>query len=68
MISSAISKASMSSTSRQLISKTNSNKMECLYQYAIEHGINPKKFLTVTEAEKKRWDDESFHGILEVDM
>ncbi|CAG8683451.1 17087_t:CDS:2 [Acaulospora colombiana] len=25
-----------------------------LYQYAIEHGINPKEFSTITEAEKIR--------------
>jgi hypothetical protein len=35
---------------------------------AVEHGLNPEKFSIVTEAEKKRWDGESFRGILEVDM
>lgn len=27
----------------------------CLYQHAIEHGIDPEKFSIITEAEKKRW-------------
>ncbi|CAB4391231.1 unnamed protein product [Rhizophagus irregularis] len=26
--------------------------MECLYQYAVEHGLDPEKFSIVTEAEK----------------
>src|SRR5688572_5054842 len=26
-----------------------------LYQYAIEHGIDPEKFSIITEAEKNRW-------------
>ena len=42
--------------------------MECLYQYAVEHGLDPEKFSIVTEADKKRWDSESFRSILEVDM
>ncbi|CAB4379949.1 unnamed protein product [Rhizophagus irregularis] len=35
--------------------------MECLYQYAVEHGLDPEKFLIVTETDKKRWTGESFH-------
>ncbi|CAG8442397.1 4124_t:CDS:2 [Funneliformis caledonium] len=27
-----------------------------LYQYDIEHGIDPEKFLVITEAEKNQWD------------
>ena len=57
-----------SASSRTPIPRTNPNKMECLYQYAVEHGLDPEKFSIVTEAEKKRWDGESFRGILEVDM
>jgi hypothetical protein len=68
MISSAISKASVSSTFCRPIPRTNPNKMECLYQYAVKHGIDPEKFSNVTEAKKKRWDGKSFRGILEVDM
>ncbi|RIA82562.1 hypothetical protein C1645_743700 [Glomus cerebriforme] len=69
MISSATSNASVpSASSRTPIPRTNPNKMECLYQYAIEHGLDPEKFLIVTEADKKRWAGESFRGILEVDM
>ncbi|CAI2193069.1 3530_t:CDS:2, partial [Funneliformis geosporum] len=33
---------------------TDSNKMECLYQYTIKHGLDPEKFSIVTEAEKKK--------------
>ncbi|GET03519.1 crinkler (CRN) family protein, putative [Rhizophagus clarus] len=40
-------------SSRTPIPRTNPNKMECLYQYVIEHGLDPKKFSIVTEAEKK---------------
>ncbi|CAG8468910.1 19343_t:CDS:2 [Cetraspora pellucida] len=35
------------------ISKTDPNKNH-LYQYAIEHRINPKEFLIITETEKNR--------------
>src|SRR5215213_9662946 len=54
--------------SRTPILRTSPNKMECLYQYAVEHGLDPEKFSIVTEADKKRWAGESFRGILEVDM
>ncbi|CAG8635494.1 9440_t:CDS:2 [Funneliformis mosseae] len=43
-----------SASSRTLILRTNSNKIECLYQYAVKHGLDPEKFLIVTEANKKR--------------
>ncbi len=42
--------------------------MECLYQYAVEHGLDPEKFLIVTEAEKHRWDVKCFHSDLERDI
>ena len=42
--------------------------MECLYQYAVEHGLDPEKFSIVTEAEKKRWADKCFRGDLERDI
>ncbi|CAG8587102.1 11261_t:CDS:2 [Paraglomus brasilianum] len=42
------------------ISKIDPNKNR-LYQYAIEHGINPKEFSIITEAEKNRWTMECFH-------
>jgi hypothetical protein len=42
--------------------------MECLYQYAIEHGLDPEKFSIVTEAEKKRWASLTFCNDLETDM
>ena len=48
------SKARVTFTSRILIPRTNPNKMECLCQYAIEHGIDPEKFSIITVAEKKR--------------
>jgi hypothetical protein len=41
--------------------------MECLYQYAVEHGLDPEKFSIVTEAEKKKWDREQFLTALEND-
>ena len=47
------------------IPRTNPDKMECLYQYAIEYGLDPEKFSIVTEAEKKRWADKIFCGKLE---
>src|SRR5256885_1593744 len=68
MISSATSKASVSSASRRPIPRANPNKMECLYQYAVEHGLDPEKFSIVTEAEKKRWADKCFRGDLERDI
>ncbi|CAG8540355.1 4027_t:CDS:1, partial [Paraglomus brasilianum] len=49
------------------ISKTDPNKKR-LYQYAIEHGINPKKFSIITEAEKNRWAMGCFRGDLERDI
>ncbi|CAG8483107.1 13039_t:CDS:2, partial [Acaulospora colombiana] len=33
-----------STSSRQPIPMTNPNKMECLYQYAVENGLDPEKF------------------------
>nr|CAG8654482.1 7963_t:CDS:2 [Entrophospora candida] len=50
------------------ISRTNPNKMECLYKYAIEHGEDPEKFSIITEAEKNRWAMECFHNDLERDI
>ena len=47
---------------------TDQNKMECLYQYAVEHGLDPEKLSTVTEAEKKRWADKCFCGDLDRDI
>ncbi|CAG8649642.1 5113_t:CDS:1 [Ambispora gerdemannii] len=46
------------------ISKTDPNK-NCLYQYVIEHGINPKEFSTIIETEKNRWTMGCFRGDLE---
>ncbi|CAG8599463.1 4797_t:CDS:2, partial [Diversispora eburnea] len=48
-------------------SPTHPNKNH-LYQYAIEHGIDPKKFSVITEAEKKRWSMGYFRGDLERDI
>ncbi|RIB10035.1 hypothetical protein C2G38_2146257 [Gigaspora rosea] len=39
-----------------------------LYQYAIEHGINPKEFSIITEAKKNRWTTGCFRGDLERDI
>ena len=50
------------------ISRTNPNKMECLYKYAIEHGEDPEKFSIVTEAEKNRWAMRCFREYLERDI
>ncbi|CAH1766752.1 4168_t:CDS:1, partial [Entrophospora sp. SA101] len=50
------------------ISRTNLNKMECLYKYAIEHGEDPEKFSIVTETEKNRWAIRCFRGDLERDI
>ena len=52
-----------SASSRTPIPRTNPNKMECLYQYAVEHSLDPEKFSIVTEADKTRWAGESFRGI-----
>ncbi|CAG8623695.1 1348_t:CDS:1, partial [Diversispora eburnea] len=49
------------------ISKTNPNKNH-LYQYAIEHGINPKEFSIITEAEKNGWAMGCFRGDLKRDI
>ncbi|GES77023.1 hypothetical protein GLOIN_2v1649975 [Rhizophagus clarus] len=57
-----------STTSQTWIPKTNPNKMECLYQYAVEHSLNPEKFSIVTEAEKYRWNVKCFHSDLERDI
>ncbi|CAG8621364.1 10364_t:CDS:1, partial [Ambispora leptoticha] len=46
---------------------TNPNKTR-LYQYAIEHKMDPEKFSIVTEAEKNRWDGECFREDLERDI
>ncbi|CAG8717994.1 8783_t:CDS:2, partial [Cetraspora pellucida] len=40
----------------------------CLYQYAIEHGINLKEFSIITEAEKNRWTMRCFHEDLKRDI
>ncbi|CAB4473477.1 unnamed protein product [Rhizophagus irregularis] len=42
--------------------------MECLYRYAVKHGLDPEKFSIITEAEKKRWTYACLRGILERDM
>ncbi|CAG8576008.1 8212_t:CDS:2 [Diversispora eburnea] len=43
-----------------------SNKMKCLYQYAIKYEIvDPDKFSIVTESEKNRWVMECFCGDLD---
>ncbi|CAG8667346.1 10665_t:CDS:2, partial [Paraglomus brasilianum] len=55
-------------SSRQPIPRTNPNKMECLYQYAIEHGMDPDKFSVITEAEKNRWAMGCFREDLERDI
>ncbi|CAG8753939.1 15723_t:CDS:2, partial [Funneliformis caledonium] len=57
-----------SASSRTPIPRTYPNKMECLYQCAVEHGLDPEKFSIITEADKKRWAGEFFCGILEVDI
>ncbi|UZO11140.1 uncharacterized protein OCT59_002712 [Rhizophagus irregularis] len=49
-------------------SGTDPNKMECLYRYAVKHGLDPEKFSIITEAEKKRWTYACLRGILERDM
>jgi hypothetical protein len=33
-----------SATSRTPIPRTDPNKMECLYQYTVEHGLDPENF------------------------
>ncbi|CAG8647907.1 10414_t:CDS:1, partial [Gigaspora rosea] len=48
-------------------SPIHSNKTR-LYQYAIEHGMDPEKFSVITEAEKNRWAMECFRGDLERDI
>ena len=35
------------------ISRTDPNKMECLYQYAVEHGLDPEKFRSLMRLRKK---------------
>ena len=47
------------------ISGTSPNK---IYQYAIEHEMDPEKFSVITEAEKKRWTMGCFRGDLERDI
>ena len=42
--------------------------MECLFRYVIEHGIDPKKFSIVTEAEKNKWAVGSLRNDLENDI
>ncbi|CAH1761044.1 3000_t:CDS:2 [Entrophospora sp. SA101] len=39
-----------------------------LYQYAIEHGMDPENFSIITEAEKNRWAMGCFRGDLERDI
>ncbi|CAB4382495.1 unnamed protein product [Rhizophagus irregularis] len=57
-----------SATSRTPIPRTDPNKMECLYQYAVEHGLDPEKFSIVTGAEKHRWSVKCFRGDLDRDI
>ncbi|CAG8448578.1 2156_t:CDS:2 [Diversispora eburnea] len=40
--------------SKVLETGTDPNKMECLYQYAIEHGEDLEQFSVITEAEKRK--------------
>ncbi|GES99910.1 hypothetical protein GLOIN_2v921480 [Rhizophagus clarus] len=42
--------------------------MECLYQYAVKHSLDPEKFSIITEAEKHRWDVKCFCSDLERDI
>ncbi|CAG8657859.1 11482_t:CDS:10, partial [Ambispora leptoticha] len=55
-------------SSCQPIPRTNPNKMECLYQYAVEHGLDPKNFSVITKAEKDRWTMGCFRDDLERDI
>ncbi|CAG8637040.1 9334_t:CDS:2, partial [Diversispora eburnea] len=48
-------------------SPTHPNK-NCFYQYAIEYGIDLKKFSVITEAKKKRWSIGCFRDDLERDI
>ncbi|RHZ77910.1 hypothetical protein Glove_168g306 [Diversispora epigaea] len=58
-------KVSMSNKTRSSISGNNPNK---IYQYAIEHKMDPEKFSIITEAEKKRWTMGCFPADLERDI
>ncbi|CAG8835941.1 11877_t:CDS:2, partial [Gigaspora margarita] len=61
--------ASSASQPKKDLSKaeTDSNKNR-LYQYAIEHGMDPKKFSVITKAEKNRWAIGCFPADLERDI
>ena len=63
-----IGSKNLSTSSRQPIPRTNPNKMGCLYQYAIKHGMDPEKFSVITEAEKNRWAMGCFREDLERDI
>ncbi|RHZ50849.1 hypothetical protein Glove_490g14 [Diversispora epigaea] len=52
-------------TCNSSISDTNPNK---IYQYAIEQGLDPKKFSVITKAEKDRWTMGCFCDDLERDI
>ena len=36
--------------------------------HVIEHGLNPKRFLIISKAEKKRWANECFCNVLGKDI
>ncbi|CAG8824493.1 43375_t:CDS:2, partial [Gigaspora margarita] len=56
---------SAKSSSEAQVMASNKNR---LYQYAIEHGINPKEFSIIIEVEKNRWTTGCFCGDLERDI
>ncbi|CAG8500051.1 17908_t:CDS:2 [Cetraspora pellucida] len=66
------------SNSKDIISKDNKSLLNTeisilspkagLCQYAIEHKIDSKKFLVITEAKKNKWTTEYFHGNLKIDI
>ncbi|CAG8689736.1 4133_t:CDS:1, partial [Ambispora gerdemannii] len=63
-----ISSKNSSTSSRQPIPRTNPNKMECLYQYAVENGLDSEKFSVITKAEKDKWTMRCFRDNLERDI
>ncbi|RHZ69856.1 hypothetical protein Glove_277g14 [Diversispora epigaea] len=56
---------SLSNKTQSPIPRTNPNK---IYQYAIEHKIDPEKFSVITEAEKNKWAMGCFPADLERDI
>ncbi|CAG8739639.1 15298_t:CDS:2 [Gigaspora margarita] len=56
----------LSSKNKIEINKKDESLLET--KYAIEHGINPKEFSIITEAEKNRWTTGCFRGDLERDI